>query len=357
MVMVWKRTAVASAALALSVAVVGAAPKSTPTKTGTDKGSTSDAGSKSDKGVGGEGTSTSTGTKKPGELMKDAPTGDAAGPTKFLPATQEEGDAMIAKAKAQAADVGDGLKIKFQTLETAHFIVFTDWDVREQGFLKTNVEGAYDLVSKQFDIPKKENIFVGKLPVFMFNKVADFRRYATQFDKFAIPDNIAGYYMGNNLGQGHLAMWKPDVSKTGGNVDMARERWGYVLVHEFTHAFVARYRTNAFIPRWLNEGLAEVIASQKFPRPSVYADVKSRQKEIDVTRLLRQKDLLKAEDYPVARTVVETLIVGDRKAFLTFFNDVKDGVTVSDALKARFNTDEDGLGQAWRKYVGGTKKR
>ena len=65
---------------------------------------------------------------------------------------------------------------------------------------------------------------------------------------------------------GHMAMWKPEVKS---DIHSAEVQWAYVLVHEFTHAFVARYRTNARIPRWLNEGIAEVIASIQYKTASV----------------------------------------------------------------------------------------
>jgi hypothetical protein len=287
------------------------------------------------------------------ELIKDK--SDIAGPQKFLPPTKEEADAMMKLARDKAKEVSEKMGIKFRTIETAHFIMFTDWDPREENFLKTNVELAYNAVSKQFDIPSKDNVFVGKLPVFMFATHADFMKYAQQFDEFDVPETVAGYYQGNSLGHGHMVMWKPDVSKSGGNVHLAEVRWAYVLTHEFTHAFIARYRTNGFIPRWLNEGLAEVIASGQFPRPEVYPDVRSRKDRIAVQKLLEQTELLKAPDYPVARTLVETMIAGDRKAFISAFNDVKDGMSFEDALKKNYKTDKEGLEAAWRKYIQNAK--
>lgn len=296
------------------------------------------------------GNSSSTGGGN--ELIKNK---EDAKPSKFLPPTKEESEAMMKIAKDKMEEVSDKMHIKFRTLETPHFLVFSDWDPREDQFLKTNVEAAYSAVSKQFDIPVKDNVFVGKLPVFMFKEHEDFMKFARDFDNFdAITSTIAGYYQGNSLGHGHMAMWKPDIKKAGGNVHEAEKEWAYVLTHEFTHAFIARYRTNAFIPRWLNEGLAEVIASGQFPRNYVYGYVKGR-KDINVPKLLAQTELLKGEDYPVVRTLVETLVAGDRKGFINFFNDIKDGMPFEEALKKEYKTDKDGFEKAWRKYLQTTK--
>ena len=93
-----------------------------------------------------------------------------------------------------AKDVGDEMKLHFNELQTTHFIVFTDWDPQEYNFLKVNVEAAYSAVSGQFNIPVKENIFVGKLPVFMFAKQTDFQKFATDYDSTAAADTLQGYY-------------------------------------------------------------------------------------------------------------------------------------------------------------------
>jgi hypothetical protein len=292
-------------------------------------------------------------TDPKGELLRDSPGGP---PRKFQPATKEEAADAIASFKKAAAEIENVLHVKFGTIETPHFLVFTDWDKREYDFLKTNVEGAYTTVSRQFEIPTSDNVFIGKLPVFMFASHDDFKKYANQIDEFDVPENVAGYYMGNTKGFGHMAMWKPDVQKAGGNVREAEKRWAYTLTHEFTHAFVARYRSNGFVPRWLNEGLAEVVASRQFPRPLVYPTVREEaRKRKSIQPLFEQKSLLQADDYPVVQTVVEAMLAGDSRAFLRFFNDIKDGMKPDEALQKEYKVDNKGLEAAWRKYLAALK--
>ena len=299
-------------------------------------------------------TSGPTGGADPKEILRPA-TGDGK-PKKFIAATASESQAAIAKAKAEADEVEKKLGIKFGTLETSHFLIFSDWDPREFDFLKTNLEAAYTAVSQQFEIPVTENVFIGRLPVYMFAKQSTFQTFANDIDSFPAPSNLLGYYRGNTLGFGHMSMWKPDVVGARGDTRAAERKWARVLTHEFTHAFVARYRTNSFIPRWLNEGVAEVVSHSKFPDPMAHISAKdSASSRNNIQRIFHDAGSLAAEDYPVAQTMVETMIAGNPKAFLPYFNDLKDGVEPSEALMKHFQVDSNGLEKAWRRYLAATK--
>jgi hypothetical protein len=290
-----------------------------------------------------------------GEMLQDAP--PSGPPRKFQPATKEEADQAIAAYKAFVSDVQEKLHVKFATMETAHFLIFTDWDKREHDFLKKNVEEAYTVVSRQFEISPSTNVFIGKLPVLMFTTQKDFTRYSKEIESFDVPANVAGYYTGNTRGFGRMVMWKPDVKKANGNVHLAEVIWAYTLTHEFTHAFVARYRTNGLVPRWVNEGLAEVVASRQFPTVGVHDAARDQAKKRKSIQDMFEENrgLLRAEEYPVAQTLVETMLAENPKTFLRFFNDVKDGTKPEDALKKEYKTDNHGLEAAWRKYVATAK--
>jgi hypothetical protein len=270
---------------------------------------------------------------------------------KFQKSTPEQDDKAITTARKVAGEVTKELKIQFAEIQTPHFIIFTDWDPREHQFLKDNCEGAYAAVSKQFDIPVKENVFVGKLPVYMFAKRADFANYALKFDNFPTRNTIAGYYQGRSDGVGHMVMWKPDVARYG-NVSAAERQWAYVLTHEFTHAFVARYRTNKRIPRWLNEGLAEVIAHEQFPKPESYQYAKYMANEkFDFEELFDDSKMPGGDMYPVMQTMVEALIRENRKEFLAMFNDIKDGMEPEEAMKKHYKAGYKDWEPAWRRFA------
>jgi hypothetical protein len=269
---------------------------------------------------------------------------------KYEKSTLEQDAKAMAKARAVAASAGETLRIRLAEFETPHFIIFTDWDPREYQFLKDNCEGAYAAVSNQFDIPVKENVFIGKLPVLMFADHAVFNRYATTVDNFPVPATVAGYFTSHGDGTGHMVMWKP---RAAGNATAAAERaWAYTLTHEFTHAFVSRYRSNRRVPRWLNEGLAEVIAYNQFPRPGAHAYARARAGEkFDFESLFDDQRMPGGAMYPVMQTMVEALIQEDKKAFLKMFDDIKDGVEPEEALKNNFKAGYKDWEPAWRRYA------
>jgi hypothetical protein len=270
---------------------------------------------------------------------------------KYQKATPEQNAAAILAAEAWGQFVGDGMKIKFATLKTHHFIIFTNWDPREYNFLKENCENAYTAVSRQFDIPVSENVFVGLLPVFMFNTKEQFIKYANDFDKFEVPGTWLGYYSGKTDGSGHMVMWKP-VTKKRGSVEQAELGWAHTLTHEFTHAFVARYRSNQRIPRWLNEGLAEVIAGIPFPRQGTHLYAKMMAgKSFPFQDLFDDNKLPPGSMYPVMQTMVEALIQEDRKAFLKMFDDIKDGMDPQEAMRKNYHAGYADWEKAWRKYA------
>jgi uncharacterized membrane protein len=277
--------------------------------------------------------------------------GDNEPVVKYQKSTPEE-DAQAIKAYQQRGnEIAERLGLKWVELQTPHFIIFTDWDRREHKFLERNLEAAYAAVSRQFDIPVKENVFVGKLPVFMFNRRTDFARFARDFDHISVGTSIAGYYAGRDDGTGHMAMWKPDVEASGGNIRDAEIQWAYILTHEFTHAFIARYRTNARIPRWLNEGMAELIASHEFPRPEARRYARRMATASGLEYIFDDDIIPGGSAYPIMMTAVEMLIREDRRKFIRMFNEIKDGAEPEDALRKHYGVGYIGLVEAWRKYA------
>ena len=271
---------------------------------------------------------------------------------RYQKSTPEQDAAAIKLAQEVAAGVKKQLKIKLSEFQTPHFIIFTDWDEREFGFLKTNLEKAYSVVSKEFNIPDSDNVFVGKLPVFMFAKQADFAKYTAVVEGFPAQQGLLGYYRGHGDGSGHMVMWKPDVKRYGGDVRQAELQWAYTLTHEFTHAFVARYRTNRHVPRWLHEGVAEVIAARQFPMRGAYTFARQMaDARFNFQNLFDDDKKPGGDMYPVMRTMVEALLEDDYKAFLAMFNDIKDGLEPGEALKKHYKATYPEFEKAWRGYA------
>ena len=279
--------------------------------------------------------------------------GDAA-TVKFQKPTPEQIDAAMKAAREQAESVESTLNVQLSEFETDHFLVFTDWPQREYGPLKTNLEAAYRIVSRQFDADPKETVFVGKLPVYMLARYDDFAAFAKQIDGFAdVNEQTAGYYQGDTRGYGHMAMWKPSPALVGNSSQSEAERlWGYVLVHEFTHAFLARYKSNAFVPRWLNEGIAEVIAYTEFP----YADRRRMARlmagnRADVKFLFDDTNRPSGEYYPVMQSMVEFLLATNKPGFQKMIDAIKNGTKPEQAMRDIYHADYDAFIVAWQDWA------
>jgi hypothetical protein len=268
------------------------------------------------------------------------------------PTPQQEAAAMERLRKA-SAEVQKKLGVHLKEFETPHFLVFTNWPDDQHGFLKENLEGAYAAVARRFGIPAGENVFVGKLPVYMMDTPLDFYRFAVADGG---PSNAAGYYRGWSDGSGHMVMSKPDVKKWG--VRQAEIVWARVLTHEFTHAFVTRYRTNRRVPRWLNEGTAEVIAYGQFPDEGPYRRaLEMAERNFDFMTVFDSDSPVNFELYPVYHTLVEALAKDNQKGFIAMFNDVKDGMAPEEAVKKHFKVGYKEMREGWEAYVRGRGRR
>jgi hypothetical protein len=277
-----------------------------------------------------------------------APAGNSTG--KYQPATPEQHAQAIEKARGTANGVSGELGVKLAEIQTDHFLIFTDWDPREHAFLKQNLENAYALLSKQFEMSPRDNIFIGKLPVYMYADRKTFIKHAIQIDMNLPLSRSAGYYGQSSAGTGRMVMFKPlEEGKT--TLEQAKRNWARTLTHEFAHAFIGRYRTNVHIPSWLNEGTAEVIAEHVHKRETARAWARHHaQQTPDVSAVF--DDRIKGGDmYPVMMSMVECLIAQDRKAFIKMYDLIKDGTKPEDALRQCYGMDYKGLDKAWRRHA------
>ena len=277
---------------------------------------------------------------------------DSAELARFQPVSDEQAQRAMAEADDDADRAMQRLGINARRLETDHFVVYTDWHPEDDQFLVDSLEQAYRLVAGEFGIPASEHIFVGKLPVYMFDEHGTFMRYAKELDGHAeFRESVAGYYTSHSNGNGKLVMSKPRHLELYG-AEAARGVWRRNLTHEFSHAFFARYRSNAFVPRWLNEGLAEVIAQKVYPRPGALSTAKRiARNNQSIARIFDDRSLAGPEMYPVMMTLVQALYEEDTAKFVEYINRIKAGENGQKALHELYDVDYRGLEAAWRRMM------
>ena len=271
------------------------------------------------------------------------------------PPTAAEDAASIERSRKLKGKVEASLKITLAEVESDHFLIFTDWDPKEYAFLKEQCEGAYRVCAHQFARKPEDNVFVGKLPIFMFAKQSDFMRFARATDKASLPPTVLGYFISDNE-LGHMAMWKPSIGDggigAGINLADAERKWGRTLVHEFTHAFIHRYQSDASIPRWLNEGVAEVVAESVLPTNNYHAYARQAAiQDAPIQQLFDDSNMPSGAYYPVMMTMAELLAKQDGKAFIQMFKDIKDGVEPESVLRNDYHIDYGKLESIWRTYA------
>ena len=254
--------------------------------------------------------------------------------------------------------VGREAGVKFTEIETPRCLIFTDWHPRDHGFLTFNVNSAYDELHRLFALAPGETPFYGKLPVLMFEERTDYIEAFNALAPGAMAENTAGVHMATSRGLGLLMMWQPPVPRNSDGsmqpqaLKEAQDRWAAVLAHEFTHSFLHRYRGTASIPNWLNEGLAEWVEHELFPREAYRRRALQRSRQVpDLGDGFFEARNIEGPDYAVAHTMVEMLIEQDLLAFRELIHDVKGGDDIDAALMRRFNVDRQGLEAAWRERM------
>jgi hypothetical protein len=241
--------------------------------------------------------------------------------------------------------------------QTDHFWVYSTWKKSDtKGFHKA-LEKLYAALCKQFDIPKRQNIWAGKAAIFAFWKPEEYQKFCMNVMKSRTATKAAGF-CGRRGGYVFVVLG-PTRNKS----------WFYeLLTHETTHGFVARYKTNRSIPRWVNEGLAEYMSSELVPKSN--ASLKLRRGHEAALKGRSPNPIfrdfgLDTFHYGVAQSMVRYLIARDRKAFIRFFNYMKvgkpqktdDGKTVTkplsgeEALKAAYGLTYGELAAAWLRAV------
>ena len=236
--------------------------------------------------------------------------------------------------------------------ETEHFIVYTNYDKKHDQKMIKIFKKLYGAIAKMLNIPIYEHIWVGKLPVYMFNKKSLYRKFSANVS--GAPSQAAGYQMRD--GDFNYVVMGPGYSRK----KMDTGFWA-TLVHETAHAFNARYQTAEYIPNWIDEGMSELFSAQLVPAKlagSAYS-MHLAHKEIkdgnypDVDKLYRGKRFpLDVIYYGHAQSVVRFLIKKDKKKFLALYKLYKQGVDNEEGLKKIYNWTFEDLQDAWLKSHG-----
>lgn len=236
-------------------------------------------------------------------------------------------------------------------VETDHFLIWTDLPSGWRKSLSDAVEGMYAALCEQFGYDVRQNIFLGKCPIFCFASREDFLRFARAFDGYEQSD-LAGYTRSiPQRGYVHVALFLP------GRTPEHWDRFLCTLVHESSHAFLHRFHASGLIPHWINEGYAELTTERILKDRCFTGETSSLLAEQfvrhdwPVHNLLRGTGPILVHQYPVAHSIVAFLERTDAVAFRRFIMMLKQGESTEDALRAAYDWSLDELESKWRADV------
>lgn len=224
-----------------------------------------------------------------------------------------------------------------KSIETDHFVIWTDLDRVSRARLGTLCESMYRALCREFSFDPTDNVFLAKCPIFCWRSKARFLRFAQQLDDHPARNSIGYTRSIERNGHVHLVLLRQ--GRTQADVD----RLACTLVHEGTHAFLHRTYSTRLIPHWVNEGFADLMAERVLGDrcfTAENAELLARQYaryDWPITGLLESTGPIEVHRYPLAHSVVAFLHARDTIAWAGFMADLKTGETVASALAARYD--------------------
>lgn len=249
---------------------------------------------------------------------------------------------------------------KFATAETPHYIILSDTAAGIAQQYAQCCETLYANLQRQLALTPKERVWDGKCVLMLFKTKAEMLSYAGKYDEME-SKTLAGYCGGQWTKDPRGPMLVYICMHTENINPKEAQR---VFVHEATHGFFFGYRSRVPLPAWLNEGLAEymtVVNDPSLHNDKWAASVYRARIPIPIPMILEpprnklegdpKDDCLKAEDYPIAYSLVEVLVTASKTKFKALVDAMKDGKAQDQALRATYGVDGTGLQEQWRAYL------
>ncbi len=238
----------------------------------------------------------------------------------------------------------------FQLYETEHFLFCSNIPPHQVQVFIASLDRMYAWMQHTYGVDPGTSVWRGKASVFAFATKEQFAAFERQFMK-------------NEPGGGTAGLCHTDHQR---NVCIAvhqgtsADYFGTVLVHETSHGFIHCYKTPVRVPSWVNEGMAEVIASKMVP--SSQGVQRKEQKFLEAMRASPQPQLggdffatdknILFEHYGGATTMTRFLIQTSQEKYVRFINLLKEGMPWEDAMQASYNANRQQLVSAYGQWIG-----
>jgi hypothetical protein len=274
---------------------------------------------------------------------KGAPPGIAGGPevvgkvdeSMWGKLTPEQQTAAIEELKKFGEETRAKVNGNLVLNETKYFLFYSDLKPAEATQWANMLDRMYGKLAGLFGIKGGENIFRGKAAVFVFAKEQDYQNFQKTMHETDAA-GTAGLCHCFGSGDVHIGFFRQP-----NEMDFAA-----VLVHESVHGFLHRYRKPPTIPTWVNEGLAETIASELVPQKGK----RQEYRQFAISQLRERgtlgsdfftADRLEGWQYPVAQLLTEFMIKQDKKRYVAFIDGIKDGLKWEESLNQKYGVPKE----------------
>lgn len=255
-------------------------------------------------------------------------------------------DASVAELKTYAQDIGQQLGVPLHLRETEYFLLYTDLPTSESRNWAGLLDRMYRRLSRLFEIEGGDNLFRGKCLILIFQDQETYFRYHGQMYGFDARQTTGLCRM---FGDGYV---KVSFFRQPNEHDFA-----YILVHETVHGFLFRYESPSMIPSWINEGLAELIASEMV-EGSRLDDARWSGSTWPILRNYHSlngmmwADHIAGWQYGAAQRITEFMVRQDRERYRAFIAGIKEGLTWKQSLTARYGSTVERLVSIWGESIG-----
>ncbi|MCE9553341.1 MAG: hypothetical protein K8T91_08180 [Planctomycetes bacterium] len=224
----------------------------------------------------------------------------------------------------------------FTFVETDFFLFYSDLAPADLRLYVPYLDAMYRRLLTFFDIKQGTNIWRGKATVLIFANRESYVLYAQKFWNSKTKGVEGGRCFCQSNGEVHIG-----IHTTGAD----RKKIAAVIVHETTHGFVWRYKARCSISNWVDEGLAEHIASLIVPGSLNSKEQLAIQqmREYGTTGTGFYGKRLNAAQYGVAYCLTRYMISANAKRYRDFFEMLKAGATEEEALQEVYGIRRDVL--------------
>jgi hypothetical protein len=258
--------------------------------------------------------------------------------------------AALEAVQAEAWEILERAGLPLLPSEGDYVLLYTDMTEEEAARWAARLNEAYALLADRFDLPAHANIFHGKAVVFI----------VPDRDRFRLIEAASFNQLVDDATEGICNPIGPDVFIVCQRV-ADDDRLGDVLVRQFVHGFMHRYRSPHRLPAWANEGLADYYSSVLFRNTTVDRERRAasvafirRGGDVDDVLNMSYDDEMPPQQrrlaVAVGALVIEVMIREQPERFARWVDAVKEGIDWEKALGEEFGVPRAALVETVVRY-------